>query len=262
MLKIGQVRKVQGTDGRYLTDLSIVPTTVKTRGYEDSSGQDDSTKIFDDFALALEDNGDFVIGQSYYLRVTLKRIPDQTYPIDWGNANVVNFSLVLYQSDGGDDGKRASEKIQTVEKNVGLGPYIVDHNTEWQTFTFVITPNANYKYLCFKINRIGYDYVSAEPRNPFIYGTTVKRFDSDDGDACIINNILPRNSDKIGIQSRPGTLFCVNQEPIILGRSGIYEINNGTRITNVGVVAPNGSNTNNIQDFILDYAWDTALQDE
>ena len=253
MLKIGQVRK--DLSQTYLTDLNINPTYIKTRGYEDASGQDDNTSIFTDFALQYN----FQPSTSYYLRVKIKRIEDGYYDSDYGNSNIVNFSLVFYEEDGGDDGKHTGQLMQTVEKNIQLGPHIEGHNDTWQSFSFVITPNSEYQYLCFKINRIGYDYVyngTAKERRPFIYGETMD-FNTE-GDVCEIIDILPRTAvDKIGIQSRPGTLFCVNQEPIILGRSGIYEVNNGTRITSVGVIAPNGSDAHNIQDFILDYAWDT-----
>ena len=101
-----------------------------------------------------------------------------------------------------------------------------------------------------------------QARNPFVYngpGAAGNTLDFDDnGDVCIVNSILEVGVsavDKIGIQSRPGALFCVNREPIRLGRSGVYEINNGTQISFVGVMAPNGDDTTKIQDFILDYAY-------
>ena len=257
MLKIGQVRK--DLSQHYLEDLQFTPTTVNNRGYEDTSGQDDNTSVFTDFALQYN----FRPGTSYYIRVKIKRIEEGHYDSRYGNADIINFSLVFYEDNGGDDGKHVGQLVQTVEKNIQMGPYIEGHNDTWQSFSFVVTPNAEYQYLCFKINRIGYDYVynkTADERKPFIYGETMD-FDTD-GDVCEIKDILPRSTvDKIGIQSRPGTLFCVNQEPIVLGRSGVYEVNNGTRITSVGVIAPNGSDTQNIQDFILDYAWDTSLNE-
>lgn len=79
------------------------------------------------------------------------------------------------------------------------------------------------------------------------------------GDICKLKEILPNNLKgllKIGFQARPGTLIVVNKAPIRIGRSGIYEINNGTRINSVMITAPMGYDNNNIDAFLLDYAYD------
>lgn len=81
-----------------------------------------------------------------------------------------------------------------------------------------------------------------------------------DGDTCILNNILPLSKAseywiKLGYQSRPGSLIVVNKEPIRVGRSGIYELNNGTKIENFMIASPNGSNNEKIDAFLLDYAY-------
>ena len=76
------------------------------------------------------------------------------------------------------------------------------------------------------------------------------------GEVSSVTNIFGGNINavQIGIQSRPGSLFIINQEPIYLGRSGVYEVNNGTIVTSVGIAAPGGVDVSKIQDFILDYA--------
>jgi len=66
---------------------------------------------------------------------------------------------------------------------------------------------------------------------------------------------LPVTANKIGIQSRPGVLIMVNQQPVRIGRSGTYEVNNGVKITSFGIIAPNGYDPNNIDHFILDYTY-------
>lgn len=55
---------------------------------------------------------------------------------------------------------------------------------------------------------------------------------------------------KIGVQSRPGTLMCINGEEIRVGRTGFYEINSGVAIDYFGFGAE-------LYDFILDYVYDT-----
>ena len=257
MLKIGQIRK-DNYSSPYLTDLSFTPTIVRNAGYEGSD------IVFQDFAIQLT-SGAFKAQVSYYIRVSIKRYP---YEPDegkkaYGDPTLVNFSLTLYETQGSSEGKHEQEKQQIVEKNLELAPYIDGYNDEWQAYTFVFTPNEDYNYLCFKITRIGYDYVNRDtPRIPFVYtapGASDNTMDFEtNGDLCQVNNILPRIMNKIGIQSRPGTMFVVNREPIVLGRSGIYEVNNGTKISSVGVVAPNGSSSVNIQDFLLDYGYELS----
>lgn len=61
---------------------------------------------------------------------------------------------------------------------------------------------------------------------------------------------------KIGYQGRPGSLIVVNQEPIRVGRSGIFELNSGLKIKSFKLAAPNGAkNVENIDAFLLDYAY-------
>ena len=63
----------------------------------------------------------------------------------------------------------------------------------------------------------------------------------------VINNIISKLNlaeegyplIKIGVQSHPGMLMCINGQPIIVGKSGIYEIRNGIiKVNTFSVVAP------------------------
>lgn len=262
MLKVKQIRKDNSGSTTYLTPITFKPTTIKTRGYE----SDIETTVFTDFALNVETK--LSTNQSYYLRFNAKRPLPTGGDKPYGDPDEISFNIVLYEQDGGTEGLHDNEKTQTIEKNLKLSPWVDKYNNEWQEFTVVFTPNENYQYIALKINRIGYDYVyegTPQRRNPFIYNESDTSHNTlnftDQGDFALINNILsvPSSSGaalKIGIQARPGTLFCVNREPIYLGRSGIYEINNGTKISFVGIAAPNGNETDNVPDFILDYAYD------
>lgn len=82
----------------------------------------------------------------------------------------------------------------------------------------------------------------------------------EDGDICTLNNIVSLSKAskywiKFGYQSRPGNLIVVNGEPIRVGRSGIYQINNGTKIESFMIASPNGSDNEKIDAFLLDYAY-------
>ena len=82
-------------------------------------------------------------------------------------------------------------------------------------------------------------------------------YSGQNGDVCTLNNLVEQSSGwiKFGYQCRPGSLIVVNREPIRVGRSGIYEINNGTTINSFMIANPNGSNNSNIDAFLLDYAY-------
>ena len=56
---------------------------------------------------------------------------------------------------------------------------------------------------------------------------------------------------QIGVQSAPGLLMCINGEEIRVGRSGLYEILNGYKVTFIGfIVEPNDN-----KHFMLDYQY-------
>lgn len=248
--RIGQIRKSNSTS--YLNDLTWNQTTVQTAGY--------ANKLFEDYAIQLPGSS-FNANNTYYLRFTVKRIVNDDprfvdYPMtkDANDPREMNIKLELFKDDGSSTGGEYElGTYQIVESNVVIEPYIQGENTPYASFETIFTPNDTYTYLGFVLSRTTYDYLGTAPRDD-IRGN----IDFDEkGDVCTINSILPRAYvDKIGIQSRPGSLICVNREAIRIGRSGTYEINNGVPVTFVGFVAPNGSSASNVDKFIFDYAWD------
>ena len=81
------------------------------------------------------------------------------------------------------------------------------------------------------------------------------------GQVCELNNLLNYSNSsnwlKLGYQSRPGNLIVINKQPIRVGRSGIFEINNGMVIDSFMIAAPGGAypGAANIDAFLLDYAY-------
>lgn len=273
MLKVGQIRK-DNTTSSYLTKCNILSgdNEITTKGY-------DSQTVFTDFGLKIE--GNFQPKVTYYLRFTAKRMTqgdwsdeEKINPPRTGDCSQVDFSLILYQSNGGDKGEHADEKIQTIENILSIEPLIKYKEGQEgfqpygkeKIFEIVFTPDAEYQYLSFQIIRNGYDYLYNQ-RDYFLGGLEEKFFlKGEKGDVSIVENILKTDGtrktvDKIGIQSRPGTMFVINREPIRLGRSGVFEINNGMRISSVGIAAPNGDEEKNIPHFLLDYGVDTKIEE-
>mgnify|MGYP003502317925 CR=1 FL=1 len=57
---------------------------------------------------------------------------------------------------------------------------------------------------------------------------------------------------QIGVQSAPGLQMCIDGEQIRVGRSGIYEINNGVNVQFLGfIIEPD----NDGKYFLLDYQY-------
>ena len=79
------------------------------------------------------------------------------------------------------------------------------------------------------------------------------------GQISILNDLVPSSTSwlKIGYQSRPGNLIVVNRQPIRVGRSGIFELNNGIEIKNFMITSPLGFRTQKIDPFLLDYAYNS-----
>lgn len=84
---------------------------------------------------------------------------------------------------------------------------------QWQDIELIFTPSAEYNTLLFQLSRTA----GEDLKYPVILYEDVK----------MLNNQITETYNKIGIQSHPGLLTCINGEKIIVGRSGLYEIKNG-----------------------------------
>lgn len=241
----------------------------------------DENNNFSDFALS----GTFEMGQVYYLRFKIHKVPQYYYSgqADYSNfsfsqADILNFRLLLKNDGQTDEELTPPEQIGTFSVPQAL----YNESNSYASYSFVFTPSKTFNRLVFRLNRIGFDKL-IEARNWLIQSTetkTVSRYNGnseiditvrgerisyteEDGDICILNNILSLSEAskywiKLGFQSRPGSLIVVNGEPIRVGRSGIYELNNGTKIESFMIASPNGSNNEKIDAFLLDYAYTGA----
>ena len=128
------------------------------------------------------------------------------------------------------------------ENIINVQPRYINKNTE-----YIINKDTENEKKGIDVKGVRINYGQIEP--------------FEDGDFCTLNNIIPqgmKNWIKIGYQSRPGSLIVVNGEPIRVGRSGIYELNNGTKIESFMIASPNGSDNEKIDAFLLDYAYNST----
>ena len=144
-----------------------------------------------------------LVGDSYYFHCKIKRMnTDQLFYI----------YLVNYEDFETVDAPTQYLKTITVARG--------DTN-EWVDFEMTFSPLLGFNCILFELQRIVDDYRVEERYPRFVY----EEFSH-------INNLVSHinaNSSffKMGIQSRPGLMMCLNKEEIHVGRSGVYEVRNG-----------------------------------
>lgn len=137
-----------------------------------------------------------------------------------------------------------------------LRTIIVDagRETEYNTYEIVIPPNNNYNQIKFELQRELEDY--NKKNSDGTYGRICKieviRLDEIYNVIDYLTTIINKSALlQIGVQSAPGLLMCINGEEIRVGRSGLYEILNGYKVTFIGfIVEPNDN-----KHFMLDYQY-------
>ena len=141
------------------------------------------------------------------------------------------------------------QTIETIEVEAG------DTN-DYSIFEFILSPNDNHTYnqIYFELNRELIDYNTQKQdgtygRNMII---VIDRLDEiynviDFLQASIDNKGILK---QIGVQGPPGLLMSINGEAIKIGRSGLYEINNGINTTFIGFIIEADEKY-----FILDYQY-------
>lgn len=272
---VSQLRK--NGNQTYMTPISVSP------GRMISPNTFGGSETFIDFAL----EGSFVSGQVYYLRFQIHKIPKYFYSgsktpqevsMYEADADTVSLQILLKNNDQ-DETDNPPEIIGTCTVPTALQT----ESDKYSSYSFVFSPSKNFNKLGFRINRVSFDAINTTDYRKWLtdeitdvsdlrYTTSGTRitvatvgdrikYTGDDGDICSLVNLVqstPANLSgflKFGYQSRPGSLIVVNGEPIRVGRSGIYEINNGTIIKSFMIASPNGSDNENIDAFLLDYAY-------
>lgn len=233
-----------------------------------------NTKGFEDFCLKATET--FKASNTYIIRFKIKRIPLQKYqltPDDQSvNYSILNISLCLRQSD----------KDQSQFQPQEVGSLVVPSSnskqqskSQYSFFSFVFTPIITCDTLVFKIKRNRYDAICYTQDNyrkwliedyevsPRIYYGQQLESDTFGQVSQLVNLVnlseISKNTTqwlKIGYQSRPGSLIVVNHQPIRVGRSGIYEINNGLKISSFMIGSSNTEGQ--VDPFLLDYAYSST----
>ena len=93
----------------------------------------------------------------------------------------------------------------------------------WVEVEFIFTPLTNFNCILFELARVQEDYIKA--RVPIIVYEELSEIKN------ILNSkLFPVGANKlirIGVQSRPSLMMCINGEEIRTSRTGVYELKNG-----------------------------------
>ncbi len=276
---VSQLRKNQNTT--YMSTVSVSATTITS-----PNPFGDTSKSFQDFALA----GQFSPDNVYYLRFKIHRVPQYFYSgsktaaetdMYIHDADNLNLQILLKNTEDTDKDEETNPPEVIGTCSVPISEY--NQSNKYSSYSFVFSPSRTFDRIGFRISRVSFDAINdSKPRNWLIDNntditgerytgsgenkvtvtTTGPRiyFDGENGDVCILHNLVKESSGwlKFGYQCRPGSLIVVNKEPIMLGRSGIYQLNNGTIINSFMIASPGGSNNSKIDAFLLDYAYKTT----
>ena len=193
------------------------------------------TILIDEIAeTAFVYSDEFKQGKSYYFTGTLRN----------PNSSDIKVSVILYKNEND------LSRYQVVKKDIAVA---ANGRTNIE---LPFSPIADCRVIAFVIKRTSID--NPTPRDNVVISN---------GICGITQNLLPQDTIalRIGLQAKPNTLFIVNNEPIRLGKSGLFEINNGVKIASVGVLAPgciddpeDDTDTpgDAVEFFLIDYTYD------
>ena len=112
----------------------------------------------------------------------------------------------------------------------------------------------SFLWILFELQRELEDYniINADGTYGRICNIYIDRLDEVYNVINYLNPLINKSSLlQIGVQSAPGLLMCINGEEIKVGRSGLYEILNGYKISFIGFIVEPDDN----KYFILDYQY-------
>lgn len=215
-------------DGDYMTLI--------TQGRNDRKQAASSTGIigaddqpFVNECCVIENDTKLEIYKNYYFHGKIKRLlSDQIFYV-----KLVNFD---------DTAQSIEQYIKTITIQAG-------NIHDWVDIEFTFTPMATFDCILFELKRDIIDY-KEETRFPIIAYEELSQIEN-----LITKKIKASgvNLLKIGVQSHPGLMMCINGEEIRIPRTGIYELKNGIIVVSFfSVLAAAKEETTILEDWISD----------
>ncbi len=226
MYQIGQFRRTQLPIDRYKITKQGKIESVKSH-FKSSNGEADDSFVCENKGLLLEGSNVLDNQTSYYLKFTVYK----------KTSGEQSFDLILKNSDV------SNKETQTIESFVAA-KLVEEEKNNKVTFEVIISPNSTYNQIVFDLDRTSIDLKEANQEKEDVVGRVMN---IEVNDFYAIHNIIEDLSSnlnysdleelaKIGVQGPPGLIMCINREQIRIGRTGIYELNNGMKIQSIGFV--------------------------
>lgn len=218
---LGQYNYV-GQNVNFMTLLPASDFEVRRRPPEPAAGTQEESGTFHDECLYYGNK--FKTNTFYYFHGKIKK---------WTTVQTFYIKLVNY-NDTGDEATEQYIKTITINNS---------DKEEWADIEFCFAPAVEFDCLLFELVRTVEDWRNLTRYPKIIYE-----------EISVINNLIGNTIQntlsfiKLGVQSRPGFLMCINGEEIRTCRTGIYELKNGVLSINFfSAVAAAGENTDQIE---------------
>ena len=205
---------------------------------------DTNSLIFQNPCGNIQNNYVLTSQNYYYLRFKVKQREDSSQ----------RFYLKLCNRDDGTIQDQNQEQI--------IDEFTVPQGVGYVYFESIIAPNTTYDQILWELRRIALDYTYIDPTEEDKIGRVMQV----DIESCaqiknVIDFLKPNYTNlkslaKIGVQGPPSLLMCINGEQIRIGKSGIYEINNGITIFFIGFIPKESIiSSDGLDYFIMDFEY-------
>lgn len=219
---LGQYNKTKGDrDSLYMTEMISSDLQADKINTRENTGVVGTNMYFTNECLKTINNNKFKEEQTYYFHGKIYQRDEEQV-----------FSIKLVQSENYGEAEHIEQYIKTIVVTENKSSNL----SKWVDVEFIFTPIRDFDILVFEMERRAMDYD---------VNCKIPGFGPNGGDylgrkAYIAYIELSKVNDmitelttstkgllKIGIQTRPGFLMCINNEGIRTPRSGIYELKEG-----------------------------------
>lgn len=149
---------------------------------------------------------------------------------------------------------------ETEDNEQLIDEFKVARGTGTVYFEVILSPNATYNQILWELQRTAFDYGMLNADGT--YGRVMNVVDYTYTRLIDVLTTLKSTYTgmeyltKIGIQGPPSLLMCINREQIRIGKTGIYEINNGINITSISFVPKTSTlSSDGLDYFIMDFEY-------
>lgn len=149
---------------------------------------------------------------------------------------------------------------ETEDNEQLIDEFKVARGTGTVYFEVILSPNATYNQVLWELRRTALDYnmLNADGTNGRVMNVVDYTYTRLIDVLAALKSTYPGMEylTKIGIQGPPSLLMCINREQIRIGKTGIYEINNGINITSISFVPKTSTlSSDGLDYFIMDFEY-------